>query len=501
GNVLEATTVYPHPPQNQGKEARQTIRRLVEEHGLKVVAIGDGTGAQETETLIGGLIEEGLSELRYTVLSEVGLDTYADSRAARNELPELDPGERYAVALGRRLQDPLAELVKVNPRELCPDSYADDVNGGALKKLLDGTIEECVCKVGVEANSANSALLRYVSGLGPEKAVEVVEYRSNNGALRNRQNLRDVPKIDQDSYDKAVGFIKVEGSDNPLDKTRIHPRFYPVAQEICSQLDIPLESLATEEGRQQVRDHSSEVKLTDLEKQFDVHYLLLKDIVAEMCDPWPDPREEGHGPVLRQRHLTIEELEPDQWFRGTVRNIVDFGVFVDIGIGEDGLVHISELSDKFVETPYDVVSVGDIVRVRVVRVDQEKGRIALSMRSESSRRGRPSRPKRQPREARQAAGQEAGTPSTPVPDERPASAVQTPKSTVGSQSRRVQKASLDDRLSKTQQQILRKQEGAPGPAPGEAQEKTDEEKEEGGVGNLIEKLGFAAIERRGEHSD
>jgi uncharacterized protein len=455
---------------------------------------------EETEALIGGLIADGLVEgVQYAVVAEVGLDSYVNSRAARSELPEAGPGERSAVAVGRRLLDPLRELAKVNPRELCLEPYVDDVNGGLLKKMLDRTLEECVGQVGVDANRAHYSLLRYVSGLGPDRALEVVDYRDRRGPIMSRAELREVAKIGQEAFDRAAGFIRVAASDNPLDVTRVHPRFYPAAEEICRQLDVPLEELTTEEGRRRVKEHASEVKLTELEKQFGVHYLLLKDIVGELAEPWPDPRLGGEGPapVLRERTLTIEDLEPGQWFTATVRNIVDFGVFADIGVGEDGLIHISELSQGYVESPYDVVCVGDRVRVQVVRVDPEKRRIALSMVPESERRERrPPEGRRRRREERRA---EPRRGEVPVPTKRPDGAVPTPKSTVGWDSRRVKRASLGEPLSKRQQQILRKPDPEAKPEPQGAEEPDKEAQEAGeSVSGLLKNLDFASIERRGE---
>ncbi|MFO8008621.1 MAG: Tex-like N-terminal domain-containing protein [Candidatus Brocadiia bacterium] len=500
GNVLETTTVYPHAPQKERKEATAEIGRLVEEHGLEVVAIGDGTGAEETEELMAGIIAESFGELRYAMITELGLDAYCTSRSARNEMQDLPEGERAAVSVGRRMLNPLAEMVKINPRELCPDPYPDDVNGGRLKRLLDRIIEECVCSVGVDVNSSCYSMLRYVCGVDPEKALALVAYRDRNGPLSSRREVRQVPKIDEDSCERAIGFMRVQGSDNPLDVTRIHPRHYPVAESICQQVEVSLSDLISEEGRAEFGAKRSDVQLTELEKQFDVHYLLLKDIVEEMVNPWPDPRQDQPGPVLRARRLSLEDLEPDQWVEGTVRNIVDFGVFVDIGVGEDGLIHISELADSYVETPYDVVSVGDSVRVRVVRVDIERKRIALSLREESARperRGRPSRRKRREREDRApaAAGARAD-----VPDKTPGSAIRAPKSTVGSKSRRVQKASLSDRLSKTEKQILKTPAAEAQEAEAEEGRKGQEGEQED-LGGLLDKLDFANIERRGKPSD
>jgi uncharacterized protein len=499
GHVLETLTVCPHPPQNERKQAMETICRLVDEHSLEVVAIGDGTGAEETEELVSEIISEHHPDLRYAVVSEIGLDAYCSSRAANNELPDVEPDERAGVAIGRRLIDSLSELVKISPRQLCPEPYVDDVKGGALKTLLDRVLEECVCSVGVEVNKAHYSLLRYVSGLDPDKALELVAYRDKNGRLRSRAEVRSAPKIDGDSYERAIGFMRVEESDNPLDVTRIHPRFYPVAERICDRLEIPLGDLAGAEGRARLKERRSDVPLAELEKEFDVHYLLLKDIVDEMIEPWPEPRRKEPAPVLRDRRLSLSDLEAGQWLEGTVRNIVDFGVFVDVGVGEDGLIHISELSEGYVETPYDVVCVGDRVRVRVVRVDQERSRIALSLREDSGRRGRPSgaERKREPSEKRHERAR-AESASTEVPDEKPGSAVRAPRSTVGWDSRRVQKAALD-RLSKTEQQILKKREPAHVSEGGAEEEQPEREGEE--EGGLLDRLDFASIERRGKPSD
>ena len=501
GAVLANTTVYPHQPQNQMAEAREALCALIEQHGVQVVAIGTGTGCEETEDLISALIAEKYPTLQYTIVGEVGLEAFANSRSSRNELPQVPTDERTAAAVGRRLIDPLGELIKINPRELCPEPYADEVNGGTLKTLLDRTIEECVCKVGADANTSHFGILRYICSLGPERALKLIEFREKEGPLANRLQIKNVPGIEEDAYERAIGFIRVASSSNPLDVTRIHPRFYPLAQDICTQLGIAMESLATPEGRSAFAARRADIKLADLEKQYGVHYLLLKDIIDEMADPWPDPRNVNPGPVLRQKRLRMEDLQAEQWLEGTVRNIVDFGAFVDVGVGEDGLVHISELSDRFVESPYDVVAVGDRVRVRVLRVDREKGRIALSMRTESAprearggepRKRRPDRVESRP--ARQA--------SESVPAARPAG-LHAPKSTLGAESRRVQKASMAvDRL-KTEQPVPKKE-----PAEQKAEETASEQKEgppkekpaeEIPAGGLLARLDFAKVERRGEH--
>jgi predicted RNA-binding protein with RPS1 domain len=319
-----------------------------------------------------------------------------------------------------------------------------------------------------------------------------------------------------------VGFLRVSGSTNPLDLTRIHPRFYPIASAICQQMDIKVPDLATDEGRAAVEDKRSKVKLAELEKEFDVHYLLLKEMIDEMAHPWADPRENREGPVLRQERLTLQTLEPENWYMGTVRNIVDFGVFVDVGVGEDGLVHISELSDQYVESPYDIVSVGDRVRVRVVRVEEDRGRIALSMREESpQRRPRRDRPPRKSSSSRRSDSRQPATTKSGsssggssdskssgggIPSDRAEAAVAAashgPKSTRGMDSRRVQRASLAEHIARNQNRPVSVSSGGSGGAENKPEESEGAEEtpqaQEGSLGGLLGKLDFANIERRGE---
>jgi uncharacterized protein len=500
GNLLETTTVYPHPPQNQVGQAKETLGRVIGEHSVGVIVIGDGTGAQETEALIADLIAELEADAQYTIIPEVGLEAHSASRSARSDMPDMAPGERCAVALCRRMQDPLGEFVRVNLRDLCPQPYVDDVNGGSLKKLLDRLIEECVCEVGVDANKSHYGMVRYICGLGPERALELVNFRETRGTFTDRQQIRMVPKVDQESYERAIGFIRVADSPNPLDRTRIHPRFYPVAQAICGQLEMEVSDLNTEEGRARAREQASQVQFADFEKQFGVHYLLLKDIVSELSNPWPDPRSEGQEPVLRKRRLTIDDLAPDTWYAGTVRNIVDFGVFVDLGIGEDGLVHISELSDGYVQSPYDVVCVGDVVRVRVLRVDHEKRRIALSMRSESAQRERPSRAPRRRREPTSAGRPERHIADVSVPEEKPTT-VRAPRSTLGAESRRVQKAQLAKKPGEGEPELSPQPETAEQRAQSPDGAEREPEAEKADIGGLLGKLGLGSIERRGKPTD
>jgi len=500
GNLLETATVYPHAPQNETDRAREEIIRLVETHKVEAAVIGKGTAAQETEALIVELIAGGLSDLHYTIVPQVGIEAYSESRSARNELPDVDARERCAVALCRRVNDPLSELIKINPRKLCPEPYVDDANGGALKKLLEGLIEECVCDVGVDVNTAHFSLLRYVAGIGPEAALEIVAYREKNGPFASREQLRLVPKFNRDNYERAIGFLRVPASEHPLDTTRVHPRFYPIVEAICRQLDITLADLATEKGRNVVREGRAGVKLAELEKEFGVHYLMLREMLDEMAEPWPDPRLKNPGPVLRQRDLTLDSIEPGQWLTGTVRNVVDFGVFVDIGVREDGLVHISELSDKYIESPYDVVSVGNTVRVRVVRIDRDKGRIALSMRSKDSVRSPAARPPRRSqsrprrRQEHQPAAAQTGQ-SRPAPEHVN---VRASLSTRGSESRRVKRANLTEHLARNENKPISRTKDKPTRQEQASEEDKGKKKPKVDLGNLLQRLDFASLERRGK---
>ncbi|MCD6416785.1 MAG: S1 RNA-binding domain-containing protein [Planctomycetes bacterium] len=503
GNVLQTTTIYPHAPRDEREEATETLVRMIEEHKLEVAAIGQGAAVEETEDLLSDIIKDRFNDLSYAVICEDGLKEYSRSRSAQNELSDMTRSERVAVAVGRRLIDPLSELIKVKPSDLCPPSYVDDVDSEMLRVLLHRVIEECVCSVGVDLNNVQQNMLCYISGLDPEQALQIVSERENKGPFKSRRQLRDVPKVDEESYRQAVGFVRAPASSNPLDVTRIHPNLYPVAEAICEQLDLSIEDMTTEEGKKKLQEHRAEIRLADLEKQFDVHYLLLKDVVDEMIHPWPDPRLEEPAPVLLKKRLTLAELEPDQWLQGTVRNIVEFGVFVDVGVGEDGLIHISELADGFVETPYDVVCVGDSIRARVVRVDEEKSRIALSLRKKGAPKKEVEPPKQKHRE-RASSRREPSQKVARAPDRKPgaaaASVVRTPKSTVGWDSRRVQKAAMASRLSKAQQRILQGRDSK-SPNLTKAQENAAEKpggKEGKKMGGLLDGLDFANIEKRGQ---
>jgi uncharacterized protein len=496
GQVVTQEVVHPHTPLHRRDAAKEKIAELIDEHDISLIAIGDGTASDETELLMSEVIQEECPDAQYSIVSEAGLEAYTKGEPGKKEFGDLKPGQRAAVSIGRRLKDPLAELVKIDPVEICSSPYVDDVPPGMLREMLDHLVEHCLCSVGINLNECSDLVLRCLTGVDEEVSTAITEHRNQNGGFDTREELCDVSEVGYKLFRKIAGFLKVPNGDNPLDRTRINPPYYPVAQRICEQVDISVDQVGTEEGKEQIDKKRSEIELSELEKQFDVHYLLLKDIVNELRAPWPDPREDERAPILRKRRLTFEDLEPGQEVTGTVRNVVDFGVFVDIGVGEDGLIHISELADHYVESPFDLISVGDQVRATVVDVDRDKRRIALSMRSEPElkrdKKGGKKAKETGEKEEKREKGKRAASSGR-----KPSGGVRQPQSTVGWQSRRVQKAKLD-KLSKTDEQLLqtsKSQQNSQQPDEEEAEEQREEREESG---SLLDKLDFADVERRGE---
>lgn len=486
GGVMETDTVYPHAPQSEVAKARERIVEMVRKHSLGAAAIGAATAAQETEALLSRIIAEDCPDLRYATVNDMGVTAYCEGQVGQSELPELGAGLRAAVSVGRRLLDPLSELVKVNLRTICSSQYAQDVTGAALKDAITRVIQECIVEVGLDLDSATEAALKFVPGLNGVLAAELVAFRNARGPLAGRADLRDVPKLDENAWRKSVGFLRVSGGANPLDRTRIHPDHYPVAEKTLELLGVAAERLGDEEASKQIADKRGGIDFGVLEAQFGVHYLVFKDILDELEHPWPDPRGTQAGPVLRSRQLGFDDLESGQMLMGTVRKVVDFGVFVDVGVSEDGLVHISELSDRFVRSPYDVVGEGDLVKVRVVEVDAEKRRIALSMRSEDKARRPARRPVRrhtEPDASRVARPKAAETTAGATPG----SGVRQPQSTLGTASRRIEKARLktdkpDAGAGEREAAKAKKESSQPAPKASE----------------LLGKLDFASIEKRGK---
>ncbi len=380
GKYLASFTIYPHEPQKRWDEAKRMLSEAIARLGVQVVAIGNGTASRETEALLAELIHEGAA-VSYVMVSEAGASVYSASKLAGQELPQLDVSIRGAVSIARRLQDPLAELVKIEPRSIGVGLYQHDVDQKELGQALDAVVESAVNYVGVEANTASPALLQYVSGLNARVAAAVVAHREANGPFRRRQDLLAVKGLGAKAFEQAAGFIKIRDGDDPLDNTFIHPESYAICHRLLAEMGL---TAATRDLSQQVKQGwaalaargETEEKLA---RRLGTGAPTLHDMLANLLKPGRDPREDLPAPILRTDVLKMEDLRPGMTLKGTVRNVVDFGAFVDIGVKQDGLVHISELADRFVRDPLEVVSVGDIVEVRVLGVDIARGRISLSM--------------------------------------------------------------------------------------------------------------------------
>ena len=381
GRYLDSTTIYPHEPQKRWGEAKRTLAELVTRHGVGVVAIGNGTASRETEALVAEAIAEGLP-VSYVMVSEAGASVYSASKLARSELPQLDVSIRGAVSIARRLQDPLAELVKIDPQSIGVGLYQHDVNQKALGEALDAVVESAVNYVGVDANTASPALLRYVAGIGPRLAASIVEHRDANGPFGRRRDMLKVRGLGAKAFQQAAGFLKVVGEE-PLDNTFIHPESYPACYALLERIGLTGREagLAKRVAAGWEALKASGVREAGLAKELGIGVPTLQDMVANLLKPGRDPREDLPKPILRTDVLKMEDLREGMMLKGTVRNVVDFGAFVDIGVKQDGLVHVSQMADRYVRDPLEVVSVGDIVDVRVISIDLERGRIGLSMKS------------------------------------------------------------------------------------------------------------------------
>jgi len=375
---LHGTTIYPHPPQRRWDEALESLRRLVLRYGVRVVAIGNGTASRETESLaaalIGALADAAL-ETRYLIVNEAGASVYSASDLARKELPDLDVAMRGAVSIARRVQDPLAELVKIDPRSIGVGLYQHDVDQKRLAGALDAVVESVVNYVGVDLNTASPALLGHVAGIHRSAAASIVAHRNEHGPFSNREALTAVKGIGDKTYEQAAGFMRIPDGTEPLDNTAIHPESYPAVARLYKWMGVQDQAAA----RPRLAALQGRTDLDQLAAQVGVGVPTLRDVIEALLKPGRDPRDELPPPVLRQDVLQIEDLQVGMVLKGTVRNVVPFGAFVDIGVKRDGLVHISQLADRYVRDPLEVVSPGDVVQVRVLEVDLERGRIALSM--------------------------------------------------------------------------------------------------------------------------
>ena len=390
GKLLGGTTIYPHEPQKQWTEAKATLVKLVTEGGAEVIAIGNGTASRETEQLAAEVIAEAKSQIAniksanlksqiaYVMVSEAGASVYSASDLARKEFPDLDVSMRGAVSIARRLQDPLAELVKIDPKSIGVGLYQHDVDQKRLAGALDGVVESAVNHVGVDVNTASPALLSYVAGVSRRVADAIVKHREEHGPFRRREDLKKVKGLGDKTYQQAVGFLKIPDGDRPLDNTFIHPESYPAVEQLFEYLDVRGDEKDLPARIEQLRRQED---LSDLAAMLDVGGPTLADILESLAKPGRDPRDELPPPLLRQDVLKMEDLKEGMILKGTVRNVVDFGAFVDIGVKQDGLVHVSQMADRYVKNPFEVVSVGDVVTVKVIKVDLERGRIGPSMKS------------------------------------------------------------------------------------------------------------------------
>ncbi len=381
GKLLDTAVIYPHPPQELREEAEGIVRRLVAKHSVNVIAIGNGTASRETEAFISDFIKNSANDLSYVIVDEAGASVYSASDTAREEFPDLDVSMRGAVSIARRLQDPLAELVKIDPKSIGVGLYQHDINQTRLGEALEKTVESCVNYVGVNLNTASAALLSYVAGISKTVAKNIVSFREENGPFESRADLLEVPRLGPKTFQQAAGFLRIRSVKDPLAITPIHPESYDVAKALLSQVGSSPEDLLSPEKVTQLRRKLVDIDIKALSEELKAGVPTLEDIVDALRRPGRDPRTELPGPRFRSDILSMKDLTPGIVVNGTVRNVVDFGAFVDIGVERDGLIHISEMSDSFVESPHDVVAVGDMVRVKVIKVDSERGRISLSMRT------------------------------------------------------------------------------------------------------------------------
>ena len=376
GKVLDTTVVYPTYGERQKNEAITKLAQLVKKHGVEHIAIGNGTASRETEQMTVELIHKVGGGLSYMIVSEAGASVYSASKLATEEFPNFDVGQRSAASMARRLQDPLAELVKIDPKSIGVGQYQHDMNQKKLGEALGGVVEDCVNKVGVDLNTASASLLEYVSGISKTLAKNIVTYREENGRFVSRAGLLKVPKLGPKAYEQCAGFLRIGDGKNPLDATGVHPESYDATKKLLERLGYTLSDVK----ERKVEGISKKIHdCKKLSEELGVGEMTLQDIVKELEKPARDPREDMPKPILRSDVLEIKDLTPGMILKGTVRNVIDFGAFVDIGVHQDGLVHISQMSDKFIKHPLEVVSVGDIVEVKVLSVDPKKQRIQLTM--------------------------------------------------------------------------------------------------------------------------
>ena len=383
GQYLDGQTIFPTPPQKKIKESADVVNRFIDKHGVSLIAIGNGTGSRETEQFIADLIQQRLEDkkeenLNYLIISEAGASVYSASKIAKEEFPDLDAAQRGNISIARRVQDPLAELVKIDPKSIGVGLYQHDVNQTALSKKLDDVVESCVNEVGVNLNTASAPLLTHISGLSRTVAKRIVNQREKSGKFKSREEIKEISGVGEFRFQQSAGFMRIPDGNHPLDNTAIHPESYEATEKLCNLFGIDVENLFSQQDK--IKSVFSEIDKENISEKIGIGVPTLELIIENLQKPGRDPRESLPKPLLRQDVLKMEDLSPGMKLEGTVRNVVDFGAFVDLGVKQDGLLHISNMAkDKRVENPHDVVSVGDIIKVEITNIDKERGRIGLNL--------------------------------------------------------------------------------------------------------------------------
>ncbi len=380
GKVLDTKVIFPTEPQNKVEEAKKELKALIDKYNIDLISVGNGTASRESEQVIVELLKEIKKPVQYVIVNEAGASVYSASKLAAEEFPDFDVAQRSAASIARRLQDPLAELVKIDPKSIGVGQYQHDMNQKKLNEVLSGVVERCVNRVGVDLNTASAPLLGYISGISKTVAKNIVEYREKNGRFTNRKQLLKVAKLGPKAFEQCAGFMRITGGENPLDATSVHPESYDACEKLLTKIGLDKEVLALGEGfGKTVAIQLSKVDKKKLAAEIGVGELTLQDMIQELIKPARDPREEMPAPILRSDVLDMKDLKPGMILKGTVRNVIDFGAFVDIGVHQDGLVHISEMSEKYIKHPLNVVKLGDVIEVQVLSVDIDKKRISLTM--------------------------------------------------------------------------------------------------------------------------
>ncbi|UUC43730.1 RNA-binding transcriptional accessory protein [Clostridioides difficile] len=378
GKLLDYTTVYPTDPQNDVEGAKKVLKGLIEKYDIDIISIGNGTASRESETFVSEMIKEIDREVQYVIVSEAGASVYSASELANEEHPDINVSIRGAISIARRLQDPLAELVKIDPKSIGVGQYQHDLNKKRLEEVLDGVVEDSVNSVGVDLNTASYSLLEHIAGISKAIAKNIIAYREENGDFTSRAQLKKVKRLGPQAFTQCAGFMRILEGKNPLDNTGVHPESYDICKKMIEIIGYSLDDVKNK-NIDEIDEKIKEIGLKELSEKLEVGQVTLKDIIAEIKKPGRDPREEGIKPILRTDVLKIEDIQEGMTLKGTIRNVVDFGAFVDIGIKNDGLVHKSEMSNSFVKDPMSIVTVGDIVDVKVIGIDLNKKRVALSM--------------------------------------------------------------------------------------------------------------------------